>query len=131
MNNVPKIGDVITVTTKNDNRIFLVWRPETETYTGTVVQPFPWLDADAFCMTGDNRFPIRTIRIGNVVKIVGATGDAANAAVAPAAKSKWTIKGSTGKLYFVSNNGSQWSCTCLAGIHGRVCKHVVEAKTKG
>ena len=128
MNKFPTVGDVITVTIKNDNRMFLVWRPATDIYTGTVVQPFSWLDADAFCLTGDERFPVRIIRISDVVKIVAATGEVAKSAAAPAPKNKWTIKGSAGNIYFVTNTGTQWSCTCIAGKHGRTCKHVVAAK---
>lgn len=60
MNKVPKIGDVITVTAKNDNKMSFVWRPETDTHMVTLVQSFPGPDDDAFCMSRDKRFLIRS-----------------------------------------------------------------------
>ncbi len=132
MPTLPKVGETVTVTVKQDNRMFLVWRPETVTYAGTVVPSFPWLDPDEFCMsTGLLQYPVRTLRLSNVSKIVLATGKELEIAKQiPALTNQWTIKGSAGAVYFVSRIGNTWTCTCIAGQHAKLCKHVKEAQRR-
>lgn len=36
----------------------------------------------------------------------------------------WSVAGSKKGFYTVTKDGSNWSCTCVAGGFGRTCKHV-------
>ena len=131
---LPMIGKTVTVTVKNDNRMYLVCRPETTDHTGTIVPSFPWLDKDEFCMTtGLANYPVRTIRLGTVLKVVSATGQEMKLPVAEPTQSKveqWNATGSKGDTYIVTRAGNKWSCTCVAGEHGKACKHVAAVKAK-
>jgi len=42
--------------------------------------------------------------------------------------STFEIKGSGDNIYVVKLDGDRFSCTCQAGAHGRLCKHVKAAR---
>lgn len=49
----------------------------------------------------------------------------------PTQNQTFSVEGSKGKVYEVSNNGGRWSCSCPAfGFsRGKDCKHIKELKT--
>lgn len=53
--------------------------------------------------------------------------DAANIPNPENAKT-FEIKGSKDNIYIVTLDGDKYSCTCPAGSHGRLCKHVKAAQ---
>jgi len=46
----------------------------------------------------------------------------------PSSLKTFEIKGSKDNVYVVKLDGSKFSCTCTAGIYGRLCKHVKAAR---
>ena len=132
----PQVGKEVTIVVRNTGahrRVFVpLWNdwtapsPETLTYKGTVVKNNYWMNVDEFNMTtGQKDFPIRTIRLKNVLSIDGVKIDQ-RAAGGITTK---TIKGSKGNQYTVTlNNGVAEKCTCPAFIYrGGQCKHLALA----
>lgn len=130
---IPQVGQVVKVVCRNigtHKPVFVPsWNdwtpssPETVTYVGVVVKRDYWLKDDEFNMTSkDKRFPIRTIRMTNVVSINGedvdsASGDKVETRI---------VKGSKGNVYtVVIRNGVAESCTCPGyRFHNGRCKHL-------
>ncbi len=51
---------------------------------------------------------------------------------APAIAKQWTVAGSKGASYTVTNDGGSWSCTCPAAAYRKgECKHIVQLKESG
>lgn len=135
---MPEIGKHIKVVCRNHNLGFVVWRPETSEYTGTVIEKFWWTGPDEFCMTtGLVNFPIRTIKMDDVSELVDSKGKktilpkTVPAPINPK-KTEWIVSGSKGNKYVVSRNGNVWSCTCVHGqFRKSACKHIKEIQSKG
>ncbi len=129
----PAVGTRISVVLPYRRPNMLCWQPETVTYTGTVVENFSWCDPDEFCMTSeDGSGFIRRIKLQRVQSMEATDGsEIARSTPSPVSRSReWTIKGSKGDVYVVTYDGSKWRCNCLAGQHGRLCKHVKSAQTE-
>jgi len=127
-----KIGEEITVEVRNTNVSYMArWWPATSVYRGQLVENLPWASKDEICMTSRraNGF-IRIIRRDNIVSVVAASGGLAEEPQknSQAADQEWQVAGSKGASYLVSRRGGRWSCDCLAGAHGRACKHVAGIK---
>lgn len=106
---------------------------------GIVTHSNPWDKPGTFRVThredvmGKSHFE-STISVDRVksLKILGTSKEPENpdAANIPDPKSAKTfeIKGSKDNVYIVTLDGDKHSCTCPAGSHGRLCKHVKAAQ---
>jgi len=124
----PEIGSEIEIITNTPSpgQPFALPR----NYRGTVVKPFNWIDDYDFCLTtSDSAFPVRIVDIRNVKEMKFIDGTEATVAETAVPKIRsWTVDGSKGNQYIVTNDNGKWSCDCVAGKFGRHCKHVEKAK---
>ena len=128
----PAPGSRVSVTIDNFKPNMLFRQDLTLTYIGTVVQNFPWCDLNDMCMVSDdNPTFTRRIKMSRVldVKPLG-TGEVKVTVEKQASDKQWIVTGSKGDSYTVTVSGSRWTCTCLAGQHGRQCKHVKEKQAE-
>jgi hypothetical protein len=130
---IPAVGTQVVVVIENLSRV-RSWDPHTLTFEGAIAPKFKWLDMDEFCLTtGDPGFPIRSIKQGRVVSITvnGQTVENTPADKAtPPKTGVWQVQGSKGDFYTVSRNGDRWTCSCVAGGFGRMCKHAKSMQAK-
>ena len=126
----PDVGSEIVITTCTPNPTQPFALPKT--YQGTVVKSFKWAGDHDFCLTtGDSAFPVRVIDIRYVKEMTYRDGTAATPTTDTAAVPKiqsWTVEGSKGDMYIVTNDDGKWACDCVAGRFGRHCKHVDKIK---
>lgn len=66
------------------------------------------------------------------LKVLGTSTEPENPDAAnipdPSKAKTFEIKGSKDNIYIVTLDGEKASCTCQAGSHGRLCKHVKAAR---
>lgn len=102
-------------------------QPDFIEYTGKVVKPYKWVTGGQFCITGDEKFPIRTISSDSVVDLKIVKGSATE--VDDAVKI-FKVKGSKGDTYTVTRNKGVYTCTCVGFQWRKSCKHITSAATK-
>lgn len=126
----PAIGSEIEILTNTPNPSQPFALPNR--YVGTVVQSFKWVGDHDFCLTtGDSAFPVRVVDIRYVKEMKFVDGSIASETSAKAAVPKiqsWSVEGSKGDIYIVTNDDGKWACDCVAGRFGRHCKHVDKIK---
>jgi len=127
---IPAIGAVVRVKTRHQNTYELDWKtiPFVEKiYEGRVVPNDRFDKVTSFCMTGDDRIPVRNIVIENVVSIDYIKGKPAKSQVVR----KFHVKSSKGdKEYVVEVVGDKIRCSCPAGIYKGKCKHADAVREK-
>jgi len=125
----PDIGSDIEIITNTPNPAQPHALPNR--YRGRVVIPFKWINEYDFCLTtGDSAFPVRVVDIRNVTEIKYLDGSIAvqtEYTAVPKIQS-YTVEGSKGDVYIVTNDNGKWACDCVAGKFGRYCKHVEKIK---
>lgn len=132
---IPPIGTRVEVL----SRYSLDWMNQYRRPTvGIVAHSNPWDKPDTFRLVSVegpfSHIYDCTISLDRVeyIKILGTSMDPNNpdAVNTPNAKSSKTfeIKGSKGDIYIVTLDGEKSTCTCPAGSHGRVCKHIKAAQ---
>jgi len=115
MKNLPSVGSTITVNCQYINK--------TATFTGVVVNPYRWLNADEFCLqTGNSDFPISVIHLKSVIDLEILKGSTTNIR-------KFKVSGSKGE-YFVTLSDKHFSCTCIGFKYHNKCKHITKVKQK-
>lgn len=126
----PDVGSEIEILTNTPNPAQPFALPRR--YRGTVVKPFNWVSEYDVCIsTGDSSFPVRVVDIRHVKEMKFIDGSVAveQPAAVPKVQS-WTVDGSKGNQYIVTNDDGKWSCDCVAGRFGRHCKHVESIKNQ-
>ena len=133
---IPPIGTRVEVETSYSIEWMNFPRPPV---VGIVSIGNPWDKPGTFRITnredvfGKTHFE-STISIDRVksIKVLGTSTDRENpdAANIPDLEKAETfeIKGSKDNIYIVTIDGEKSSCTCQAGSHGRLCKHVKAAR---
>lgn len=125
----PAVGAEIEVVTNTPNPAQPFALPKR--HIGTVVQSFKWVGDHDFCITtSDSAFPVRVVDIRYVKEMKYINGAAVSSVVATAVPKiqSWTVEGSKGDIYIVTNDDGKWACDCVAGRFGRHCKHVEKIK---
>jgi hypothetical protein len=127
--NIPNPGAVIRVTTRYRN-IYLYDTSEYRhnTYEGTVVSNEKFDQPATFCMTGDERMPIRNIDMSNVVKLELLTGSARKVAAKSGVR-VFRVK-SDKNVYTVTMQASRFQCTCVGFQYRRHCRHTKAVAAK-
>jgi hypothetical protein len=92
-------------------------------YRGEVLKSYRWLTDREFCLSGDERWPIRVINLGNVVRMEFESGS--GSAVNTTART-WEVTGSGGNRYLVTRDSAGWTCDCKGFQFRRNCRHVAE-----
>lgn len=128
---MPHVGETVSVEIPNTsparhNPLFRDM-PESHTYVGIVMSPFPWLTNMEFCMSSDDpEMPVRVINIEYVCKIEGSKSTNRPAAQKVTNEVKRVmVQGSKGNQYVVTVTGNKATCTCPQNqIRRQVCKHI-------
>jgi hypothetical protein len=123
---LPDLGSRVRVVTRH-KEIYIhatsPWRDTT--FEGVVVPSNKWDQPSTFKLhTGNPDWPDSVISIDNVHDIKYLTGQAGRA-VNVGTKS-WTVTGSKGDVYTVTQTGTRWNCTCSGFQFRKACKHVKE-----
>lgn len=133
---VPKIGTRVEVTTRYTIEWMNGYRRPT---VGIVAHSNPWDKPGTFRLVAvenpENKAYESTIALERVESLVilGTSKDPENPDAAkepvPTSHAKtFEIKGSKGNVYIVTLDDGRSSCTCPAGSHGRMCKHIKAAQ---
>jgi len=121
---VPTVGSVVKVRTQYSQgpRMFPP-QPDHRLYEGKVLTPYKWLNDRQFCMSGDEKWPIRVITMDFVqeINIVSGSFKEIDTGI-----KTWEVKGSKGNSYVVTRNTKGWNCTCSGFQFRKQCKHVNE-----
>lgn len=104
--------------------------PEFNEFTGTVVRDHKAIREGQIGITAhDPNNPDFNLRIIDIDRIVGFE-DSAEAVQAKSEHRTWTVKGSKGSEYIVTQDRGQYSCTCPGFGFRRACKHIDEIKNE-
>lgn len=133
----PNVGQKIEVVIDNKNYggpIFY-FRPNTETFVGTVIDSPKWLKEHQFAMTSGlpkrYNFPFRVITLEKVLEINEVDIDEDEEIETLGDVIEEVVKGSKDNTYIVRRENDKWSCTCPAGSYRKGdCKHVKAMKEK-
>ena len=102
--------------------------PEFNEFTGTIVEAHKAIGSGQIGITAHEQYnPEFSLRVIDIDRIVGFE-DSAEAAQAKSEYKTWTVKGSKGSEYLVTQERGQYSCTCPGFGFRRACKHVDEIK---
>jgi hypothetical protein len=123
---IPAVGSKIRVTTRYRESYYFSTNPWRDTvFEGEVVNPNKWDGAECFKLfTGNPEFPNSVININSVYNIEYVEGGPARTINNDTRT--WSVSGSKGDSYTVSQVGTKWSCTCSGFQFRRHCKHVKE-----
>lgn len=115
MKSMPVIGSTISVNCQ--------YYTGPVSFTGVVVNPYRWLDANEFCLqTGNKAFPVSVINLANVVDLKILKGSATSIR-------KFKVSGSKGD-YIVTLSDKHLSCSCIGYKYHNKCKHITKVKEK-
>ena len=115
MKSLPVVGSTITINCQ--------YYTGPASFTGVVVNPYRWLDANEFCLqTGNTAFPVSVINLANVVDLKILKGSTTNIR-------KFKVAGSKGE-YIVTLSGKHFSCPCIGFKYHNKCKHITKVKEK-
>jgi hypothetical protein len=123
---LPDLGSRVRVTTRHKEIYIYATSPWRDTaYEGVVVSSNKWDQPGTFKLhTGNPDWPDSVISMDSVHDIKYLSGQAGRA-VSVGTKS-WTVTGSKGDVYTVTQTGTRWNCTCSGFQFRRACKHVKE-----
>jgi len=106
--------------------------PRKHSLVGTVIASEAWVDDNSFTLyTGTPGFPKSVVSMHLVTQLKyldDTVGGEAKEKAPDVNIESFLVPGSTGNTYTVTHHGDLWECTCVAGQHGRLCKHVTAAK---
>lgn len=124
--NLPTVGSRVRVTTRHKEIFYWATKPYRENvYEGDVVPSNKWDGPSTFKVyTGNPDWPDSVIHLDNVHDISYINGQPGS--VVNSGSKTWTVTGSKGDKYIVSQTGTKWSCTCSGFQFRKTCKHVME-----
>lgn len=124
--NIPSIGSRVRVTTRHKEIFIFATSPYRDyTYEGQVVPSNKWDPAGTFKLfTGNPEWPDSVISMNNVHDLTYITGGPGK--TVSNNNRTWTVTGSRGDKYTVSQIGTKWACTCSGFQFRKQCKHVKE-----
>lgn len=121
------------------HRVSCVWTPNTLTIEGTVCPSNLWDEKKTFRLRADGhsiRFPVIPLSKIVSMEIIGIDNSTVLLEKTEDDDSQpqdqplvYEIKSQrTGQIYQVTKERNRWRCSCVAGLHGKSCKHVKEAQ---
>lgn len=121
---VPTVGSKVVVRTSYpQGAVMIPPQPTIQEFTGTVLNPYKWLNDRQFCLSGDKDWPIRVMDMNSVEDIKLLSGKMKTIDLDTKV---WNVSGSKGNKYVVTRNASKWSCTCQGFQFRKQCKHISE-----
>jgi hypothetical protein len=123
---IPQVGSKVRVTTRYKDIYIYAKNPyRDQVYEGEVVNPDKWMDTDSFkVFTGNPELPYSIISASNVHDVKYITGGSGRAVKSDI--KTFTVKGSKGEVYTVTQTGTRWNCSCVGFQFRRQCKHIKE-----
>lgn len=121
---VPTVGSQIKVRVSySQGPRMIPPQPDFHVYEGKVVAPYKWLTDREFCMTGDDKWPVRVINLKytDAVELVSGSMKDIKTDV-----QVFEVDGSKGKKYIVTRSSKGWTCTCTGYQFRKQCKHITE-----
>ena len=116
MKSLPVVGSTITINCQ--------YYTGPASFSGVVVNPYRWLNANEFCLqTGNPAFPVSVINLANVVDLKILKGSTTSIR-------KFKVKGSKNDEYIVTLSGKHFSCPCIGFKYHNKCKHITKVKDK-
>jgi hypothetical protein len=123
---IPAVGSRVRVTTRHKEIFYWATKPYREhLYEGEVVASNKWDQPNSFKLfTGNPDWPDSVIHVDNVHDIQYIKGSPGQSVES---KNKtWTVTGSRGDKYVITQSGTKFTCTCSGFQFRRQCKHVKE-----
>jgi hypothetical protein len=123
---IPAVGSRVRVTTRHKEIFYWATKPYREhLYEGEVVASNKWDQPNSFKLfTGNPDWPDSVIHVDNVHDIQYIKGGPGQSVES---KNKtWTVTGSRGDKYVITQSGTKFTCTCSGFQFRRQCKHVKE-----
>ena len=99
--------------------------PDIRRLKGEVLPSYRWLTDREFCLTGDERWPVRVINLNMVRSIKIVSGSSRQVATQ---NQTFRIKGSRGDVYMVTRSPAGWHCQCRGFEFRGRCRHITEAQ---
>lgn len=120
----PEPGSVIEVEVEYlMNANMIPPQPTRTVYQGEVLRSHRWLTDREFCLTGNDRWPVRVINLGKVVRLEFRSGSGVEV---DTKQRTWEVTGSGGNRYLVTRDTAGWQCDCKGFQFRRNCRHVAE-----
>jgi hypothetical protein len=120
---IPAVDSTVTLTFKYEGAPSTLFKvPPAIDITGKVVATPHWVkDPACFALfVAGTPVPLRIINSKDVIAINGAKAKAK-----PEVKVEtYTVKGSKGDEYTVTNEAGRWACTCVGFGFRKDCKHI-------
>ena len=124
--NVPNPGSLVEIEVNDPlARGHIPPGPETRRFHGEVLPSYRWLTDREFCVTGDERWPVRVINLASVRSIKVISGSTRQVQTQ---NQTFTIKGSRGDTYMVTRSPAGWHCQCKGFEFRGRCRHIQEAQ---
>lgn len=143
---LPKVGEKVRIYT----RPYFSWHKSNPPIEGVVAEGVDYAPDSLRLQPASNWINVSIIRIDSIVRIEkldklsndmsrfeaahrALSGDAghvhSNAETSDNSQ-KFYVKGSKGDIYTVTKRGNSFTCTCIAGSMGRLCKHVKQVQSE-
>ena len=130
----PEVGKHVTVTLRLRDFYMFAKEPFTEvTLNGIVGRSDAWHAPNTFVLNTDNAIVAkRVIALEHVVDLKYSDGAVAKTSEGTTVSKErvFKVKSSKGSEYLVILRGNKYTCDCIAGGFGRLCKHVKAVKEK-
>ncbi len=135
----PKVNTKVRITA--DNRPYiktaLVWQPPDYLIEGSIYFSEPNDDKNTLRLFCPN-YPLkyRVIPIENILKMENLdtgevyVGDGSATIEAPKEQFYMIESSRANQWYKVRKSDGKWYCDCIAGLHGKKCKHAAEAESR-
>ncbi len=127
----PSVGQRLRVVTRHKN--IYIWSTDEfqyHTYEGRVVPSNSWDSPSSFKLhTGRPEHPDSIIELRMVHAMESLDGTDVGQQRESSASASWTVKGSKGQDYTVTQEGSKYTCTCPGFQFRRNCRHIGELVT--
>ncbi len=122
--NIPVVGSEVRVQLRDSfGDRMIPRRNQPRVFSGRVLASAKWLSPSEFMMSGDQNFPVRVINVQSIEKLEIVSGSLQ----AQSVKSQvYTVRGSKGQDYVVSNSNGRWTCTCPGFQFRKNCRHPAE-----
>ena len=132
---LPAVGTTVRVQIRNpqwaNRHAWMFEVPEFITYTGAVYPEQKWQAADPVLNITTNIpwMPFRVIPL-SWIQDLEVDGERVQIALPQAAETRvWTVEGSKGNIYTVTQQGAKMSCTCPGFQFRHHCRHITEKET--
>jgi hypothetical protein len=125
---VPNVGSTVELDVIDPHAARMIPpRDSVRRYRGEVLPGYRWLTDREFCLTGDDRWPVRVMNLAYIKNIRIITGTSRQVQTQT---QTFQVRGSRGDHYTVTRSLSGWHCGCKGFEFRGRCRHITEAQTQ-